>query len=58
MFFVLLNLAVAPGLFLLIIFYFVDREREPMSLIFATFFAGVAASIPVAIMEILAKSSW
>ncbi len=55
MFFVLLNLAVAPGLFLLIIFYFVDREREPMSLIFATFFAGVAASIPVAIMEILAK---
>lgn len=56
MFFVLLNLAVAPGLFLLIIFYFVDKEREPMALIFATFFAGVAASIPVAILEILAKA--
>jgi RsiW-degrading membrane proteinase PrsW (M82 family) len=55
MFFVLLNLAVAPGLFLLIIFYFVDKEREPMSLIFATFFAGVGASIPVAILEIVAK---
>jgi RsiW-degrading membrane proteinase PrsW (M82 family) len=52
---VLLNLAVAPALFLLIIFYFVDREREPVSLIFATFFAGVGASIPVAILEILAK---
>jgi RsiW-degrading membrane proteinase PrsW (M82 family) len=56
MFLILLNLAVAPGLFLLIIFYFVDREREPMSLIFAAFFAGVGASIPVAILEILAKS--
>ncbi len=55
MFFVLLNLAIAPGLFLLIIFYFVDKEREPMSLIFATFFAGVGASIPVAILEIVAK---
>lgn len=55
MFFVLLNLAVAPGLFLLIIFYFVDKEREPMSLIFATFFAGVGASIPVAIMEVVAQ---
>lgn len=55
MFLILLNLAVAPGLFLLIIFYFVDREREPLSLVFATFFAGVAASIPVAILEISAK---
>lgn len=53
---ILLNLALSPGLFLLIIFYFVDREREPLSLIFATFFAGVAASIPVALLEIFAKS--
>lgn len=52
----LLNLALAPGLFLLVIFYFMDREREPISLIFAAFFAGVGASIPVAIMEISAQS--
>ncbi len=56
MFFILLNLALAPGLFLLIIFYFVDREREPFARIFATFFAGIAASIPIAILEIFAKS--
>ncbi|OQX56279.1 MAG: hypothetical protein B5M53_02300 [Candidatus Cloacimonas sp. 4484_209] len=56
MFLILLNLALAPGLFLLIIFYFIDKEREPFVLVFATFFAGVAASIPVAILEIFAKS--
>ena len=56
MFLILLNLAFSPGLFLLIIFYFVDREREPLSLIFATFFAGVAASIPIVLLEIFAKS--
>ena len=56
MFLLLFNLALAPGLFLLIIFYFVDREREPMTLIFATFFVGMGASIPVVIMEVLAKS--
>jgi len=56
MFLILLNLAVAPGLFLLIIFYFMDREREPFTLIFATFFAGMAASIPIAILEIFGKS--
>ena len=53
---ILLNLALAPGLFLLIIFYFVDREREPLALIFATFFAGVGASIPIALLEIFAAS--
>jgi len=56
MFLILLNLALAPGLFLLIIFYFVDREREPFAIIFATFFAGMAASIPIAILEIFGKS--
>ena len=56
MFLILLNLVLAPGLFLLIIFYFIDREREPFVLVFATFFAGIAASIPVAILEIFAKS--
>ncbi|MCK4575438.1 PrsW family intramembrane metalloprotease [candidate division WOR-3 bacterium] len=56
MFPILLNLAVAPGIFLLIIFYFVDREREPLKLVFGTFFAGVVAVIPVAILEIFAKS--
>ena len=56
MFYILLNLAVAPALFLIIIFYFVDREKEPMKFILGAFFAGVAATIPVAIIEILAKT--
>jgi len=49
---VLSYLAFAPGLFLIVIFYFVDREKEPLTLIIGTFFAGMAASIPIAFLEI------
>ncbi len=48
----LLVLAVAPGLFLLMIFYLKDRyERESLSLVEKVFLAGVMAVFPAALFE-------
>ncbi len=48
----LLVLAVAPGLFLLMVFYLKDRyERESLSLVGKVFLAGVLAVFPAVILE-------
>jgi len=53
MFFILLALAVAPGLFLLWYFYHRDKyEREPKRLIFKVFIFGCLAIIPAIIFEL------
>lgn len=53
MFFILLALAVAPGMFLLWYFYHRDKyEREPKKLIFKVFFFGCLAIIPAIILEL------
>jgi RsiW-degrading membrane proteinase PrsW (M82 family) len=54
MFFILLFVAVAPGLFLLWYFYHRDKyEREPKKLLFKVFFFGCLTVIPAIIFELI-----
>ncbi len=54
----LLALSVAPGLFLLMIFYLKDKyERESLSLVGKVFLAGVLAVFPAVLLEDLLLSN-
>ncbi len=54
MLYILLVLAIAPGLFFLWFFYSRDKyEKEPLRIIFLTFLLGMASIIPAIIFEMI-----